>query len=81
MDIKVKKKKIKFSAEKILKIFIFFLKQSLKENLYPLSLKQMFSIWKLNSNTKRVGWDGEGLKSFGILICYLWMSVWYVFVL
>lgn len=57
MDIKVKKKKSKFSAEKILKIFIFFLKQSLKENLHPLSLKQMFSIWKLNSNTKK-GWVG-----------------------
>lgn len=41
----------------------------------------MFSIWKLNLNIKRVGWDGEGFKFFGILVCYLWMSVWYVFVL
>lgn len=78
MDIKVKKKKIKVLCRENFKNILFFLKQSLQENLYPLSLKQMFSIWKLNSNTKK-GW--VGLKSFGILVCYLWMSVWYVFVL
>lgn len=39
MDIKVKKKKIKVLCRENFKNIHFFLKQSLKENLYPLSLK------------------------------------------